>query len=324
MLISANESMPAIQEPSLFEQDTAEIESQTEREITRLRGAKAIYKETHPEPKKKKLSFFRVMGIDAIATAASSLGGLGLAAIRTATVFWISEAALVGTYKILGLQGTWFFTVAMPALSMVFALAGVEGTLFSKGLKHGRQVIQSKWAVWDLVFAFAISLIANLEASSALVTNINPVIANVLAWALVLITGLGATVLAYYGAESFGSIFKDWEMLQEKNDKEFEAKLDVWMQKAQGQYSSRIGQRVFGVDNSPEKAQDQIKRTETEKEVVRKWLEANNITANQVGVGAQYVFEPKQVAKETGIKPENVRTILLRIKRDVNLEQPKG
>jgi hypothetical protein len=297
-----------------------EDETLVQAELVRMEGHEQIYRRTHPFPEPKRLSFLRDLGIEAVSTFLSGVGGLVLAGVRTATVFYLSEANLLSTYTIAGAFAAGF-KAAAPGVATVSALLAVEGTLFAKGLKAGRLKGESKNAKWDMIFAFAISLIAGVISSTTLVRNVPDVLATFLSWSLVIITGFGATVLAYYGAENLGSIFHTWGDMLTAAQLEFEAVEAEWFSKMQNDYRNKGRTAIFGLEKySAKKGDDEVP---VEREVdqgvidtVRIWLADNGLNASQVGGNRDmYSVTPSDIARACNLKSDSVRPALFRLRK---------
>jgi len=261
------------------------------------------------------------LGIEAIATLLSSLGGVILAAVRTATIFYLSEKSLLDTYTTNSGEIFAWVKVLFPTVAMVSALFAVEGYLFSVGLHVGRSKrITTRGVPWGMVFSVGISIVAGVVASLPLVQSLaaTSLLNVIFQWILVLMTGIGATILAYYGAENLGSIFMRWEILQLQVEEEYQAAIVVWNTKAQSSYTGRLGKRLFGIDNNSKNESGNRKGDVIEKEVVIEFLNTRNLSANNIGVGPEFIMKPSQIAEATGIKPENVRNILSRLRKGVN------
>ena len=304
---------------SMNEMETTQLATN---EVERLRAYKRIYVETHPLPIQKKLSFLQMLGIEALATLLSSIGGVVLASVRTATIFYLTEQSLLATYNAdLGATFSLIATV-LPLIAMISALFAVEGFLFAKGLSVGRSKKDTKGAPWGMIFAIGISVIAGVVASLPLVKAMSVTsTANIIfQWALVVMTGIGATVLAYYGAENLGSIFVKWDLMQSDADEEYRAKLSAWDENILRSYNKQGREGIFGLEALPTGIKKESKAVQHEgaeiAQTIREYLTANNLSAFDIGIEPGMQMSPSSLADKLGIvgKGSAVRTALSRIR----------
>lgn len=307
------------QNQSMYKIETQEL---ADSEVERLRAYKRIYAETHPMPVKRDVDFKKTMGLEATATLLSSIGGVVLAAVRTATIFYVSELSLLTTYNIS--LGFLFQTllVILPLLAMISALFAVEGFLFARGLADGKMQKEARGSRWGMFFALGISVIAGIVASLPLVKSLvaTSIISIGFQWLLVIMTGVGATVLAYYGAKNLGAIDIRRELLQAELDSEYEIKITAWEEKALRAYLKQGREGIFGMDALPtDKKVKGVKAHREELDItqrVRDWLSDNNINASDIGIGPGMQMKPSELAHKMGLEESSgaVRTALSRIR----------
>jgi hypothetical protein len=289
-------------------------------ELTRLDNYEKIYKKTHPFPIRKTLSFIQVLGIEAFVAGLSSIGALVLAAIRTGTIFLQAEKTLLVTFGTTGI-----LLQVLPLVSMIAALFAVEGYLFAQGLKKGRSKT-AKHAVWGMIFAMGISIVAGVASSSGLIQNFTGIAKTILDVALAVMTGIGATVLAYYGGENLGTIFVRWDHMQSESDEQYNANVLTWNTKMQTEYRSRGRSAIFGLEKYSSKPPKEDTNEVVDPGVIDKvknWLASNGLTAFDVGGDKSvYSITPADIAKALKIrKASSVRTVLSRLRKESAPEQ---
>lgn len=292
-----------------------EARALAENEVERLRSYKKIYLETHPLPKKRSVNFIQSLGVEALAAGLSSIGALVLAAIRTGTVFYQAENSLLAVFNTTG-----FLNTTLPLVSMIAALFAVEGYLFVQGLKKGRSE-NNRGAIWGMIFAIAISVMAGIISSSGLITNLSGVPKMVLYVALAVVTGIGATVLAYYGAENLGIVFLRWEQLQTFSEDVYSKQVLAWDEAAQRAYHRQGRTGIFGLESlQPETtAKKKVKPTKEATDIsqnVRQYLKDHNLNASDIGQETGLIMTPAQLAKEIDGTGGAVRTALSRIRKE--------
>ena len=293
-------------------------------EVERLRAYKRIYVETHPLPEKKKLSFIQVLGIEAIATFLSGIGGVILAAVRTATIFYLTEQSLLDTYTTSLPPLFQVVATALPLIAMISALFAVEGFLFAKGLSVGRSKKDTRSAPWGMFFAIGISVVAGVVASLPLVKSLSSTsVPNIIfQWSLVVMTGIGATVLAYYGAENLGSIYVRWDQLQLQADEDYRLKLVTWNENVLRSYNKQGREGIFGLEALPTGIKKESKVVQHEgieiAQSIRDYLRDNNLSAFDIGVEPGMQMSPSSLADKLGIvgRGSAVRTALSRIRAE--------
>jgi hypothetical protein len=237
---------------------------------------------------------------------------LVLAAIRTGTIFLQAEKTLLVSFGTTGI-----LLNALPMISMIAALFAVEGYLFAQGLKKGRSHT-AKNSVWGMIFAMGISIVAGVASSSTLIANFTGTPKTALDVVLAIMTGIGATVLAYYGGENLGTIFVRWDKMQTEADTDFQDATTTWRTKMQTEYRSRGRTQIFGLDKYSSKEK------ETEEVIdagvidkVSQWLNQNGLTAFDVGGDRSvYSISPADIAHALKIrKVSSVRTVLSRMRK---------
>jgi hypothetical protein len=301
-------------------------------ELERIDSYGLIYRKTHPFPEPKKLNFVQALGIEAFATLLSGVGGVILAAVRTATIFYLTEQSLLVTYSSnLGVVFKTLVTI-LPTLAMFSALFAVEGYVFSRGLSIGRSKKDSRNAPWGMVFAIGISIVAGVAASLPLIKNLSEtsLITIIIQWTLAVTTGIGATVLAYYGAENLGTIFVRWELMQLEAVNQYAELVKSWNEKMQIDYRSRGRTAIFGLEKyttkNIEKEAEQENVDTNVIERIREWLASNGMTAFDVGGDRNiYGVTPADVAKALSLhKLSSVRAALFRLRKADDQSKPRG
>lgn len=281
-------------------------------ELSRLDSYEKIYQRTHALPVRKTLNFVQVLGVEAFVAALSSAGALILAAIRTGTIFLQAEKTLLVTFGTTGI-----LLNTLPLISMIAALFAVEGYLFAQGLKKGRSHA-AKNSIWGMIFAMGISIVAGVASSSGLIANFAGTPKIALDVILAIMTGIGATVLAYYGGENLGTIFVRWDKMLAEANEEFQDAMTTWRTKMQTEYRSRGRTQIFGLDkfSSKEKETEEVIDVGVIDKVTQ-WLNQNGLSAFDVGGDrAVYSITPADIAHALKIrKVSSVRTVLSRMRK---------
>ena len=297
-----------------------EIDGIAKDEMERLREYGKIYILTHPFPEEPgHVSFWKTLGFEAVSFYLAAIGGVVLAAVRTGGMFMATEEMII---KGLGVT-TNFFYQALPVITMIASLFAFELYLFAMGLRKGRESGKLNTSWWGTGAAFGVSILAGAISSLPLVgVGITNGIGLYFSWLLVIGMAVGATVLAYLGAENIGVLhnvheknvfdtFQRW--LQEKA---------VWYQKLQTDYRSKGRSRIFGMESFSKKETDTTISKETTKNIqsaVRQYLKERQLSAFDVGVESKgHVISPKRIAEELGltsmVETSNIRVALNRLR----------
>ena len=71
--------------------------------IARQEWYSAIYENTHPKPQKKEISFLGELGMDAMTLVIAVVGAVIASAVRTTTIFMLSELLLLEEFLLIQL-----------------------------------------------------------------------------------------------------------------------------------------------------------------------------------------------------------------------------
>lgn len=314
-----------------------EINLLVSEEIQQIDGYEQIFVRTHPKPVKHipvptpavKLTFKAMVGQEAVFFLTSAAGGAVLAAIRTGAIFYASELALL-----VGLNAPEGVAQTLAAVAGVATLFAVEGYLLAYGYYKGKESGQLNTNKWGVGIAFAISALAGIASSMPLVTEdttnvLLTLFIDLLNWSLIIVSGVGATVLVYLGTENIGVLNNKWQVLLKEDEKryqialeeaddEYQTALDKWNVDLQKDYREKgrdllfnkgrfVSPRGGSKDPRPQRGGDV-----SIQKLVEAWLLEHNLTADDVGIGK--AIEPSAIAAELNVDAGNVRTALSRIR----------
>lgn len=214
-------------------------------ELSKLENYKLIYESTHPFPEKSDVYFWKELGIEAGALIASAVGSIILSAIRTSTIFMLTEALLIAAFdkeEIIPKS----ITAVFPLISMIVSLVAFEGLLSAHGFirgKESRSIEVSKIALW---LCFGVTISAGLSASFGLLgLGTDNGIFQLVSWVLAVLTAIGAPVVAYYGSLNLGVILNKWSQLKYEVNESFEDAVQSWNKAFQSSFSGKRSQRLF-------------------------------------------------------------------------------
>jgi len=287
-------------------------------ELERIEGYKGIYRATHAFPEPKKLSFAAEFGIEAFATIIAAIGAITLASISTGSVFLVRTIDFLAHYNI-----SENVQQVLGWIAMIAALGSVEGYLSARGIWNGKNRGTSSVSRIGMVAAFLISCLAGIANSLQLVNTVPEPLQATLNWALVAASGIGATILTYYGSENFGAIFYSWKSKLDETHRHFQEEVDAWNIKFQNDYRAKGRSRIFGLESFREDRPMPEARKATSKvqESVKRYLTERGLSAWDIGPGSQgHTVTPRAICAELGLtSPQdqsNVRTALTRLRNE--------
>jgi len=287
-------------------------------ELERIEGYKGIYRATHAFPEPKKLSFAAEFGIEAFATIVAAIGAITLASISTGSVFLVRTIDFLAHYNI-----PENVQQVLGWIAMIAALGSVEGYLSARGIWNGKNRGTSSVSRIGMVAAFLISCLAGIANSLQLVNTVPEPLQATLNWALVAASGIGATILTYYGSENFGAIFYSWKSKLDETHRHFQEEIDAWNIKFQNDYRAKGRSRIFGLESFREDRPmpEARKATSNVQESVKRYLTERGLSAWDIGPGSQgHTVTPRAICAELGLtSPQdqsNVRTALTRLRNE--------
>lgn len=303
-------------------------EDLTQQELELIRGWREVYEETHPRPKEPVIpSFSQAMGLEAITAYTSAWGGVMLSALRTGSIFLITEELLLKAFGVTDPFTTGFLKWAVCGLSVVT----FETYLLSTGMGRGRQSGEIKTNIWGVGVAFAVSSVAGL-ASSMPLANVAPdsAFSSFLGWVLAFLTGIGATFMAFLGSENIGILRNKYGVMVEGILQRYQVELAEWNATLQADFR-RSGRQVLGGRTWKESTKVEGKRSPSTprvegelstRKLIEEFLARESISIAQVGDGKEFLISPMQLSQEIGKSDGSVRTALSRIRADLRVPQP--
>jgi len=215
-------------------------------ELEKLEQYKMVYAVTHPYPDKERISFWKELGLEAGALIASALGSIILSAIRTSTIFMLTEALLIAAFDRDNIIPK-TITSSFPVMSMIVSLVAFEGMLSAHGFIRGKAsagVEISPIAMW---LCFGVTITAGLSASFGLLgLNSENTMFILVSWILAILTAIGAPVVAYYGSMNLGVILNKWAKIKSKSEQKYEADVRSWNTSYLGSFRSKSSRQLFG------------------------------------------------------------------------------
>ena len=225
-------------------------------ELSKLEQYKLIYTATHPFPEEDKPLFWKELGLEAGALIASALGSIALSAIRTSTIFMLTEALLIATFDRENLIPQ-SITSGFPLASMIVSLVAFEGYLSAHGFMQGKASQKLKVSPVAMWLCFGVTIMAGLSASFGLLgISTENMSFQVISWVLAVLTAIGGPVVAYYGSLNLGVILNQWNKLKYKVREDFEKSVDLWNSSFLSSFSGKRSQRLFATNDERTKSDE--------------------------------------------------------------------
>lgn len=296
-------------------------------EIERIDSYHRVYRQTHIEPQEPEIpSFFKMMGLEASIAWLVALAGLLLAALRTGVIFMLAEQLLLQAFN---LEGDWI-NQQFPRIIMLCTIFAFEGYLFSAGMAKGKESQEVSVSWLGVAVAGIVSALANLASSLPLVSmDMKSGFGLGLNVFLVIMTGIGATLMAYLGAQAIGILSNKREARVNAIRQDFIERKNEFLAAMQAEYRSKGRKGIFGEESWRQATRDDVvsdgeerpalqkRKGPTYEDVIRAFLEEKNLSISQVGDEPGDLMAPVEIAKQLGIKPNTVRSSLFRIRKSM-------
>ena len=309
-------------DPMLLEEGITPYEIADE-EIGRLKSYAEIYRQTHPfpkEPSKAELSFWKMIGGEAIWFYMAAIGGVAVAAIRTGGMFMITEVMLLKQYNTNILVGV------LPIITLIFSLFAFEGYLFAIGKRRGKASGRLNTSPWGTGAAFLVSVLAGLVSSFPLINvPMDSGIGLTFTWILVAAMAISAPALALLGSENIGVLENIHEAKVKEIYSTWREESKTWYEYMQRDYRNKGRTRIYGLEKYNVKdTAGVVKSTSKGSGVtagkVREYMNARSLSASDVGPASKgFSFTPEMIAEELGLSTESersgLRVILSRMRK---------
>ena len=300
-----------------IDQDIEAIDSLSQQELRRIKNAQVIYAAKKPRPTIRKVSFWQGYGLEVFTLLMSAIGAIAVSAFRVGLILYISELNLADLYSVIG--SNWILDSA-PLVIGIGGLLGFDGYLFSHGFKVGKTKEEVVISSWGLLVAFIVTTMAGLLSSMTL--GEGNIVTQVVQWIVIVSTGVGAPIISYFGAMNIGVTVNAFEIAKGVAKKELDTEMDVW-EAAASAYYARQASNIYGVDRGGHRKDNEEKKEEERNlaKEIRDYLEANSLTANEVGDGSGFIVAPHIIAEKLNINPSTVRANLSRIRESMKKQQ---
>lgn len=292
-----------------------------EEELERIREAKRIYAQKTIPPIFVRPKFWSDNWLEVIGLLTSAAGTILISAMRVGVVLFLAELSLTQLYQQAATNSSWlnFLLNAAPTIAGFSGLFGFETYLFTAGLRQGKKSQRTEISPWGIVMSYIVTISSGLLSSLSLAENADW-LHNAVQWVVIASTGIGAPVLAYYGAFNIGVVQNDYaakvkEVREEYNEamKSWEASFNRWY----GKYATKI----WGVDRSGSIRKEKPEKKENEPSIqslVEAFLEEKGLLPTQVGVQPGDVMSPKDIADALGQSDSGgVRVALSRLRNSM-------
>lgn len=288
------------------------------REASAIEAWKGVYVASHPMPEQKKINLFQEFGLEFIFALVTTISSLLLAAMRTGFQFFMAAFVTANRYLTASVfqqtlpDGAIF---AFSLVEMLAAVAGIDGILVVFGLARGRRRGIQTVPIAGVVIALVISIAAGLGQSLGIITTNLQWLDGIIA----IVTGVGASLVAYYSAEALGALWNRIDSAQENYHLKYDREVQEWYTKMGEEFRGNNRRRIIGVAEKPQeqKVAYQVPQPNNNgyhhgdlTNGIIRWLEEHEITPQQVGE----VVAPIDIARELGVDPAKTRVIISRLR----------
>jgi len=300
-----------------------------QREQKMILSAQKIYIDKgNPKPVREKATLGKIItrfGLESIFQVASLLGAMYVSALRVGILMEITQINLIAKFL---LQGTTMNLESSIAGMRWASMLAFEGALLSAGFIIGVRLAQRKPNQVVNITALAVTMTAGFLSSLTLV-NSGP-LSVFISWLFAAVSSVGAPLVVLYMAQNGGFLWKEIINLGSAFDDEYKVKLAEWKVGFEKDYPY-ISSQVWGEERrrrlgkfeagtNSEKKESRTEDRNFAKEI-RDYLEANSLTANEVGDGPGFIITPHVIAEKLGINPSTMRTNLSRIRENMKKQQ---
>ena len=281
-------------------------------EIDHVQREIDIYALTVPRPSKGDFVWWKKNSFEVIALIFSAIGSIVLSALRVGTILFLAEISLSSNYAAATEASAWFGVIGTGAPTIAF-LSGMftfEGYLFAHGYRKGKERKDVQISNWGLVIAFIATMSAGLLSSFGLDTGDASALEKIIQWLVIISTGIGAPIIAYFGAFNIAVVQNTTDSDFDTDDAKWRGGFTKWYNKrndAQPQVAKRA-----------EEPQPQQEDDTPLTQQVKDLLDELNLTAHQIGLEKDGgVKTPAEIAHMLGQEDSNnVRVILTRLRKD--------
>lgn len=269
-------------------------------------------------------SFWEENWLEVVGLLASAIGTIAISALRVGTILFISELALLDLYTQAITEAPWlkFLLNVAPTVVFVAGTFGFEGYLFSAGMREGKDSGKVKISGWGIGISFVVTMSSGLLSSMGL-NNTESILQMIVKWIVIASTGVGAPAMAYFGAYNIGVMRYGHEIKTKGYEDDYYERMDEWEKNFRA-WDRKNAIKIWGVERrdlrgsktqEPIQQQPQEDSEDSLKNQVIEYLQVNNLTADQVGVGDEYVVQPKDIADALGLpNSDTVRVAIWRLK----------
>jgi hypothetical protein len=203
-----------------------ELANLTRHKIVEFQNFQQEYEVKYPPPR----LYLSGIGWQFWLSLVVSFAGIALAAFRTAQAFY--QAAAFGGSKI------------FASSEAIVSVLAVEGSLvvFSVLRAYNKKVVSDSSTTFGRWTAFLISAIAGLGQSLNLMTNITTDVRGFFDWILVLVLGLGATIIAVLGGDLLGVSMVSYEQARKEATEHYDLSVRSYRAQMFARWKKRLAE----------------------------------------------------------------------------------
>lgn len=184
---------------------------------------KRKYAVIHQPPAYRPPSFAGELGFDSLVTTIVVISSMLLSSIRTATVFALEEASLLGEWGNSPIGGV------LPAVSALLSLVVFEGVLVAWGYIEAKTKGKKDIPKSIVYLALATVILAGFQASLGIIQfDSKPTLIALNSWLLATLTSIAPPLIAYFGGTVIGAVHVRWMEIVRSRREQYDAEFEQW------------------------------------------------------------------------------------------------
>jgi len=218
------------------------------------------------EPKEEDLTFWRIVGIEAVLFGLSGIAAMIFSGIRTGFLFYVVEKLLLEEFEMISRVLSEGIGVGMA----VTGLLAFEGYLGAMGFKKGKELDNPTSSKLATSMAFSVIVAGGVFSSMGLVGDM---ISDIKIWIyliIALVMAIAGSIIVYYGGENIGYMFVKHEREKFKILDDYSSRYDSWVESgtssfwssAQGKSFKKYSKNIQNEQFSSENVQTEFNQTE--------------------------------------------------------------
>lgn len=279
-------------------------------ELEAWRNFKARYMAHVPPPQQVRATIWKTIGWQIVAVGIQAFGAIGLAALRTAEMFYIASAS----------QATAIFEAVFSLVAIEFGIvvfAAIRAEHDNRNLSDTKKVqalkISLPWLITGEIIMLIISIMAGIGVSAK---GFDVDIQNLALW-LTYTLGAGASIVAAIAGMVIGTMLARWGNIQDVASRKYQAEYTKWEEALNKSWNASPDKKI--VMNDIRRLKQEMGSTVRS---VRKSNERTNIKRDAIiaymreNTTDEFLPGPSHVARELGFSKGYVSDVLKSLREE--------